>query len=270
MALATFQISDDLNIDGAIVNLAGATSGQTLVYSASGTVFNPTTITPVGTVIMYVGSTAPSGWLVCDGTVHNTSSYPTLGALLVSKYGGNGTTTFGVPNFNGRVPVAMNAATTTPPTTLASATNTYNHSHTAVYGTDGTAVSLDHTHNTAQGASHYHDTTADKGNHTHGPTSYGGSTHTHSLAYKTGNVSQATGYGDDGHQHQYANSFSNHAHNSANQSANHTHGGTYDTSMSHVHQHNSVTLNTNAQSTSISSHGHGTLPAMRFLFVIKT
>jgi len=270
MALATFQISDDLNIDGAIVNLAGATSGQTLVYSASGTVFNPTTITPVGTVIMYVGSTAPSGWLVCDGTVYNTSSYPTLGALLVSKYGGNGTTTFGVPNFNGRVPVAMNAATTTPPTTLASATNTYNHSHTAVYGTDGAAVSLDHTHNTAQGASHYHDTTADKGTHTHGPTSYGGSTHTHSLAYKTGNVSQATGYGDDGHQHQYAYSFSNHAHNSANQSANHTHGGTYDTSMSHVHQHNSVTLNTNAQSTSISSHGHGTLPAMRFLFVIKT
>ena len=270
MALATFQISDDLNIDGAIVNLAGATSEQTLVYSASGTVFNPTTINPVGTVIMYVGSTAPSGWLVCDGGgVLATSA---LGLLLGTRYntGGEFAGFVRLPDFTGRVPVAMNSATTTPPRTLASATNTYNHSHTAVYGTDGTAVSLDHTHNTAQGASHYHDTTADKGTHTHGPTSYGGSTHTHKISYKSGNVSQATGYGDDGHQHQYANSFSNHAHNSADQSANHTHGGTYDTSMSHTHTHNSVTLNTNAQSTSISSHGHGTLPAMRFLFVIKT
>jgi microcystin-dependent protein len=272
MALATFQISDDLNIDGAVVNLTGASTGQALVYSASGTVFNPTTINPVGTVVMYCGSTAPSGWLICDGTVYNISSYPTLGALLGSKYGGNGTTTFGVPNFNGRVPVAMNAATTTPPTTLASATNTYNHSHTATYGTDGIGVGLAHTHNSAGASGHFHNTTADKGNHSHGGTTgNAGAAHTHNLGYKMGNVQQATGTGDNaGHQHGFANALSNHSHNAANQSTNHTHTSSANTSLSHFHTHNSVTLNTNAQATSISSHGHSTINAMRVLFMIKT
>ena len=271
MALSTFQISDELNVDGAIVNLTGATAGQTLVYSVSGTTFNPTTVNPVGTVVMYCGSTAPSGWLICDGTVYNISSYTTLGALLGSKYGGNGTTTFGVPNFNGRVPLAMNSATTTPPTTLVSSTNTYNHSHTATYGTDGASVSIAHTHNSsAPSAAHSHTTSAEKGNHVHGGAAGAGAAHTHNLGYKLGNVAQATGNADSNHTHGYANSNANHYHNGANQNANHGHGGTNETSLSHFHTHNNITLNVASQTTSISSHGHSTIPAMRLLFLIKT
>lgn len=37
-------------------------------------------------------------WLECDGSVYNFSDFPDLAAFLVGTFGGNGTTTFGVPN----------------------------------------------------------------------------------------------------------------------------------------------------------------------------
>lgn len=45
-------------------------------------------------------------YLVCDGTVYNFSTYPYLGARLGGNFGGNGITTFGVPDLRGRVPLA--------------------------------------------------------------------------------------------------------------------------------------------------------------------
>lgn len=272
MAKSTFQVSDDINVDGKIINLSGATSGQALVYSTSTSTFTPTTVTPVGTVVMYGGATAPAGWLVCDGTIYTISTYNTLGTLLGSKYGGNGTTTFAVPNFNGRIPVAMNSATTTPPTTATSSTDTFNHSHTATYGTDGTATSLAHSHNTSGGpsAQHGHTLTSDKGNHAHSTLTSAGS-HVHNFAYKhTGSGTQQTSFSDNSHTHGFNTDNANHYHNNAGINANHTHGGTYDTSMEHTHTHTSVTLNTNTQTTSISTHGHSTFAVMRALFIIKT
>lgn len=49
---------------------------------------------------------APKGWATCDGQILSISQNQALFALLGTKYGGNGTTTFGLPNLNGRVPVA--------------------------------------------------------------------------------------------------------------------------------------------------------------------
>jgi microcystin-dependent protein len=43
-------------------------------------------------------STAPAGWLLCDGSIQNIATYPTLGALLGSTFGGDGVTTFGLPD----------------------------------------------------------------------------------------------------------------------------------------------------------------------------
>lgn len=59
----------------------------------------------IGMVIPWSGSSGsvPSNYLICDGTVYNIVDYPDLGALLGSTYGGNGTTTFGVPDLRGRV-----------------------------------------------------------------------------------------------------------------------------------------------------------------------
>lgn len=59
---------------------------------------------PVGTVISYMGKTAPTGYLICDGTVKNVSDYPALAQHIKTQFGsmnyfgGNGTTTFAVPD----------------------------------------------------------------------------------------------------------------------------------------------------------------------------
>jgi microcystin-dependent protein len=48
---------------------------------------------------------APAGWALCDGQILAISSNTALFALLGTTYGGNGTTTFALPNLQGRVPV---------------------------------------------------------------------------------------------------------------------------------------------------------------------
>lgn len=69
----------------------------------------------VGHIEMWAGLSAIPAWvsactvppyLLCDGSVYNFSVYPYLGARLGSKFGGNGITTFGVPDLGGRVPLA--------------------------------------------------------------------------------------------------------------------------------------------------------------------
>jgi microcystin-dependent protein len=64
---------------------------------------------PIGSSVDYWGTTAPTNWLFCDGTVYQISTYPLLGALLGNKYGGDGTTTFAVPNVGGAATIGANA-----------------------------------------------------------------------------------------------------------------------------------------------------------------
>jgi microcystin-dependent protein len=52
---------------------------------------------PIGSSVDYWGTTAPTNWLFEDGSVHNVADYPKLGALLGSRFGGDGVLTFGVP-----------------------------------------------------------------------------------------------------------------------------------------------------------------------------
>jgi microcystin-dependent protein len=56
--------------------------------------------------IMPVGfSFAPRGWALCDGQLLNIAQYSALFSLLGTTYGGDGRTTFGLPDLRGRVPV---------------------------------------------------------------------------------------------------------------------------------------------------------------------
>ncbi len=48
---------------------------------------------------------APRGWIICSGQMLSPSQYSALYSLLGVRYGGNGQTTFGVPDMRGRVPV---------------------------------------------------------------------------------------------------------------------------------------------------------------------
>jgi microcystin-dependent protein len=69
-------------------------------------------LSPIGAVTAYALATPPVGWLLCDGSIYSASAYPTLSVGLGSTYGGNGTTTFAVPNLKGRIPVGLDSSQT--------------------------------------------------------------------------------------------------------------------------------------------------------------
>jgi microcystin-dependent protein len=54
---------------------------------------------------MFGGNFAPAGWMFCSGQILAISEYSTLFNLIGTTYGGNGTSTFGLPNLQGRIPV---------------------------------------------------------------------------------------------------------------------------------------------------------------------
>ena len=61
----------------------------------------------IGTVISYMGNNAPEGYLLCDGNIYNISQYPNLANQIKKEFGsynywgGDGTTTFAVPDLRG-------------------------------------------------------------------------------------------------------------------------------------------------------------------------
>ncbi len=63
--------------------------------------------TPIGTIIAVMGNSAPTNYLACNGQVVNIADYPELANYFLaqfgsrSKFGGNGTTTFGIPDLRG-------------------------------------------------------------------------------------------------------------------------------------------------------------------------
>ena len=66
---------------------------------------------PVGGIVLWATNTAPTGWLVCDGTAVSRSTYSGLFAVVGTTYGvGDGSTTFNLPNLKGRVAVGRDSA----------------------------------------------------------------------------------------------------------------------------------------------------------------
>lgn len=61
---------------------------------------------PIGAIQAYGGSSAPAGWLMCNGMAVNRTVYKELFAVIGTTYGeGDTVTTFNLPNLNGRVAV---------------------------------------------------------------------------------------------------------------------------------------------------------------------
>lgn len=61
----------------------------------------------IGQIIAFGGNFAPTGWFLCSGQLLPISQYTALFSLLGTTYGGDGMTTFGLPDLRGRVPVGM-------------------------------------------------------------------------------------------------------------------------------------------------------------------
>lgn len=69
----------------------------------------------LGEIRMFAGNYAPEGWAMCNGQLLSISENAALFSLIGTTYGGDGQTTFALPDLQGRVPVHMgtNAATGT-------------------------------------------------------------------------------------------------------------------------------------------------------------
>lgn len=67
--------------------------------------------TPAGTLQATARSSAPTGFLLCDGAAVSRSTYSALFSAIGTTYGtGNGSTTFNVPDLRGRVPVGVDGS----------------------------------------------------------------------------------------------------------------------------------------------------------------
>jgi len=58
-----------------------------------------------GEIRMFGGNFAPAGWMFCEGQLLPISEYETLFNLIGTTYGGDGQSTFALPDLRGRVPV---------------------------------------------------------------------------------------------------------------------------------------------------------------------
>jgi len=103
------SINDVLFVKGSNVNITGNVSADSFIGSGSAL----TGVPPTGSIIMWGTTTAPTGWVLCDGSsLNRTGTYSDLFAVIGTTYGNVSATHFNVPNFKGKVPVGYNAAET--------------------------------------------------------------------------------------------------------------------------------------------------------------
>ncbi|MFD1063854.1 phage tail protein [Winogradskyella litorisediminis] len=60
----------------------------------------------IGEVKLFAGNFAPRGWAKCEGQLLAISQHTALFSILGTTYGGDGRTTFALPDLRGRVPVS--------------------------------------------------------------------------------------------------------------------------------------------------------------------
>ena len=61
----------------------------------------------LGEIRLFTWNWAPRGWALCQGQIMPISQNTALYSLLGTYYGGNGSSTFGLPDLRGRVPISM-------------------------------------------------------------------------------------------------------------------------------------------------------------------
>src|SRR5574342_348678 len=118
---------------------------------------------PTGTVLEFAGATAPAGYLLCYGQEVSRSTYAVLFAVIGTTHGvGNGTTTFNLPDYRGRVGVGKDDMG-------GSAANRITSGGSGINGTTLGAVGGAETHTLTVGQipSHSHTATVTDPGHSH-------------------------------------------------------------------------------------------------------
>lgn len=72
----------------------------------------------VGEVRMFAGSYVPAGWVSCDGQELSIATYSTLYSVIGTTYGGNGSSTFAVPDLRARTPLGSGDGPNLTPRTM--------------------------------------------------------------------------------------------------------------------------------------------------------
>ncbi len=137
----------------------------------------PLHVFPAGTIITTVATTAPSGWLFCNGQQVSRALYAKLFRAIGTKFGeGDGSSTFHLPDLRGRVIVGCDDATYTIGVTGGQETyqlevdDLPSHTHTAT-----TASSGSHTHTATTGSAGAHTHTHNATGSPYSLTTYSGS-----------------------------------------------------------------------------------------------
>lgn len=124
-----------------------AVSGQKLTVPE---LFN---IGMIGSVQLYAGSSAPNGWLFCDGSAVSRTVYEELFDVIGTTYGtGDGSTTFNLPDLKGRVPIGAGTGSASTSTNHALGSSGGQETHTL---TPAQTALKSHTHKVTLG-SHRH------------------------------------------------------------------------------------------------------------------
>jgi microcystin-dependent protein len=117
----------------------------------------------IGEIRMVGFNFAPAGWALCNGALLSVSQNQALFSLLGVTFGGNGSTTFGLPDLRGRAPVGMGTGPNLTPVTQGqlsgsesasiSATQMPRHTHVlSVAGTETNGVNTPSNTNNVLGA----------------------------------------------------------------------------------------------------------------------
>ena len=101
----------------------------------------------IAQIILFAGNFAPRSWMFCQGQILSIAQNTALFSLLGTTYGGNGQTTFALPDLRGRVPVGTGQGPGLPavslgemagsPTTTLLITNMPAHNHTVTVNPRG-------------------------------------------------------------------------------------------------------------------------------------
>lgn len=243
-AIRSYQVGQTYRITISTYNSGGASSSASNTFPSTGT---PGSIksesagwqlngdgtysgfTPTGSIVAYGGAAAPTGWVLCDGSLKDgtNATFTALWNVLGTAYGGSGQSAFAVPNLQQRFPLGKATAGTG--STLGSTggsidhghsfsgSGSDSHSHTDTFsavcssttgGTHthaaGTLSIAGHSHSFADSVSTAPSTTNSSASGT--AVNHGSGSHTHGVSGTTGgsgalNVQNDTGTAGSGHDH---------------------------------------------------------------------
>lgn len=226
---------------------------------------------PPGAVMHFARTTAPSGWLKCNGAAISRTAYAGLFAAIGTTFGaGDGFTTFNLPDLRGefirgwddgrgvdggRAMGSRQDGAIQSHTHTGSSADAGNHTHTGTAASGG-----EHTHSatTASAGSHTHSaSTGAEGSHAHSGSTNAGGSHTHSMTYRrgseaSGGITVAEGFlsiSGDGDLGMFTNS------SVINAAGDHSHSFTTSTIGNHTHTVSVVSNGAHEHSVSVGSGG---------------